>query len=104
MIQIKKKSTFKSLLLQPLYYEPDARPLAVVSELGQRLASHSRLQEAGESRLSLPSRLEPVDSILGLTSRLESSDSRLGLPTPQEIDAIKKVAQILVMLGEQVQK
>lgn len=29
-------------------------------------------------------------------------DARLPLPTPQEIDALRKVAQILAMLGEQV--
>lgn len=35
-------------------------------------------------------------------ARARSRDARLPLPTPQEIDAIRKVAQILAMLGEQV--
>ncbi|KAL4705446.1 hypothetical protein ACJJTC_012833 [Scirpophaga incertulas] len=47
-----------------------------------------------------------VSSIKELSTRLASHahavDARLPLPTPQEIDAIKKVAQILVMLGEQI--
>lgn len=29
-------------------------------------------------------------------------DARLPLPTPQDLQAIKKVAEILVMLGQQV--
>ncbi|CAG9789041.1 unnamed protein product [Diatraea saccharalis] len=39
-----------------------------------------------------------------LTSRLESraQEARLPIPTPQDIETIKKVAQILIMIGEQV--
>uniref|UniRef100_A0A2H1VXW2 SFRICE_020429 n=1 Tax=Spodoptera frugiperda TaxID=7108 RepID=A0A2H1VXW2_SPOFR len=58
--------------VQPL--QPEQRPLSLVSELGSRLGAH-------------PARLQ---------------DARLPLPSPQDLDAIKKVAQILVTLGQQV--
>ncbi|KOB69862.1 ABC-type transporter, integral membrane subunit [Operophtera brumata] len=73
------------------YREPDSRPL---TDLGQRLISHSSLLEprTQDPRLvSHSSLLEP-----------RTQDPRLPIPTPQDIEAIKKVAQILVMLGEQL--
>ncbi|XP_035449789.2 uncharacterized protein LOC118275812 [Spodoptera frugiperda] len=67
-----------ALLLQaganPAPLQPEQRPLSLVSELGSRLGAH-------------PARLQ---------------DARLPLPSPQDLDAIKKVAQILVTLGQQV--
>ncbi|XP_028043532.1 uncharacterized protein LOC114252997 [Bombyx mandarina] len=51
-------------------------PHAVVSDLNSRLASH--------------------------TPRLKAQEPRLPLPSLQELEAIKKVAQILIMLGDQV--
>ncbi|XP_041969666.1 uncharacterized protein LOC121726386 isoform X2 [Aricia agestis] len=56
--------------------QTDHSPLA--AELSSRVASHApRLQDA-------------------------KTDARLPLPSPQEIDAIKRVAQMLIMLGGQV--
>ncbi|CAB3236393.1 unnamed protein product [Arctia plantaginis] len=55
-------------------YQSEGHPLTLVSELTSRLGSH-------------PARLQ---------------DARLSLPTPQDLEAIKKVAQILIMLGQQV--
>ncbi|XP_028167848.1 uncharacterized protein LOC114358164 isoform X2 [Ostrinia furnacalis] len=53
-----------------------------------------------------PESSHPLSAVSGLSSRLaahaQRDDARLPLPTPQELEAIKKVAQILVMLGEQV--
>ncbi|CAK1553354.1 unnamed protein product [Leptosia nina] len=51
--------------------------------------------------------LSPRIASAGHMSRHEAlesrqMDSRLPLPLPQELEAIKKVAQVLVMLGEQV--
>ncbi|CAD0246665.1 unnamed protein product [Spodoptera exigua] len=57
---------------QPL--QPEQRPLSLVSELSSRLGAH-------------PARLQ---------------DARLPLPSSQDLEAIKKVAQILVTLGQQV--
>ncbi|XP_059050830.1 uncharacterized protein LOC131845755, partial [Achroia grisella] len=62
---------------EPIYHDGEYHPLAAVSELTSRLASHSQ-------------HLQPVQ------------EARLPLPTPQDLETIKKVAQILVMLGEQV--
>ncbi|KAG6453222.1 uncharacterized protein LOC115445501 [Manduca sexta] len=59
------------------YFDSDPlSPLTVVSDLNSRLVSHSK--------------------------RLQGQDARLPLPTPQDLEAIKKVAQILVTLGQQV--
>ncbi|KAJ8713775.1 hypothetical protein PYW08_007395 [Mythimna loreyi] len=56
----------------------NSHPLTLVSDLTSRLGTHpSRLQDA--ARLSLPP-----------------------LPSSQDLEAIKKVAQILVTLGQQV--
>ncbi|XP_053613954.1 uncharacterized protein LOC128677266 [Plodia interpunctella] len=52
-------------------------PLAAASELSARLAAHAQHVPA------LP-------------------DPRLPIPTPQDIEVIKKVAQILITLGQQV--
>lgn len=54
-------------------HDEPPHPLAAVSELSSRLAAHAQRE-----------------------------DARLPLPTPQELEAIKKVAQILVTLGAQV--
>uniref|UniRef100_A0A2A4K413 Uncharacterized protein n=1 Tax=Heliothis virescens TaxID=7102 RepID=A0A2A4K413_HELVI len=54
--------------------QADSHPLSLVSDLSSRLGAH-------------PARLQ---------------DARLPLPSPQDLDAIRKVAQILVMLGQQV--
>ncbi|XP_075982986.1 uncharacterized protein LOC142981164 [Anticarsia gemmatalis] len=59
----------------PVAYQPEGLPLTLVSDLTSRLAAH-------------PSRL--------------TQDSRLQLPGPPDLETIKKVAQILVMLGQQV--
>ncbi|XP_022818045.1 uncharacterized protein LOC111350639 [Spodoptera litura] len=68
-----------ALLLGPASANPaplqsEQRPLSLVSELSSRLGA-------------LPARLQ---------------DARLPLPSSQDLDAIKKVAQILVTLGQQV--
>ncbi|XP_026727409.1 uncharacterized protein LOC113493568 [Trichoplusia ni] len=49
----------------------------------------------------------PLSLVSELSSRLGARparlpEARLPLPSPQELDAIKKVAQILVTLGQQV--
>lgn len=74
-------------MLQSLHErERDGEPrLGVVSGLSQRLASHSAAAAAAAA----------ADPRSG-------PETRLPLPSPQELDAIKKVAQILIMLGEQV--
>ncbi|KAM3955880.1 uncharacterized protein ACR2FA_010184 [Aphomia sociella] len=61
----------------PVYREGENRPLAAVTDLSSRLATHSQ---------HLQARQEP----------------RLPLLTPPDLETIKKVAQILIMLGEQV--
>ncbi|KAF9803459.1 hypothetical protein SFRURICE_005263 [Spodoptera frugiperda] len=43
-----------------------------------------------------------VVSALLLQAGANPADARLPLPSPQDLDAIKKVAQILVTLGQQV--
>ncbi|RVE49026.1 hypothetical protein evm_006272 [Chilo suppressalis] len=48
------------------------------------------------------SEAHPLASELSSRLAAHAQDARLPLPTPQDIEAIKKVAQILVMLGEQV--
>ncbi|XP_026761138.1 uncharacterized protein LOC113520072 [Galleria mellonella] len=62
---------------EPIYRDGEYRPLAAVSELTSRLATHTQ-------------HLQPLQ------------EPRLPLPTPPDLETIKKVAQILVMLGEQV--
>ncbi|XP_063387292.1 uncharacterized protein LOC134673258 [Cydia fagiglandana] len=61
-----------------LGHDPSSHPpaLAAVSELTSRVASKA--------------------------PRLNMKDARFPIPGPQDIEAIKKVAQILAMLGEQV--
>ncbi|XP_061721257.1 uncharacterized protein LOC133528065 isoform X2 [Cydia pomonella] len=61
-----------------LGHDPSSHPpaLAAVSELTSRVASKG--------------------------PRLNMKDARFPIPGPQDIEAIKKVAQILAMLGEQV--
>ncbi|PZC81816.1 hypothetical protein B5X24_HaOG212030 [Helicoverpa armigera] len=66
------RATTSPVPLQPL--QADSHPLGLVSELSSRLGAH-------------PARLQ---------------DARLPLPSPQDLDAIRKVAQILVTLGQQV--
>ncbi|XP_060805340.1 uncharacterized protein LOC132902836 [Amyelois transitella] len=57
---------------------PETRlPLAAAADLSSRLAAHT----------------QHVQNI---------PDPRLPVPTPQDIEAIKKVAQILITLGQQV--
>lgn len=63
-------------LRQPFREGEPRSPHAVVSDLNSRLASH--------------------------TPRLQAQEPRLPLPSLQELEAIKKVAQILIMLGDQV--
>ncbi|XP_026490983.2 uncharacterized protein LOC113397054 [Vanessa tameamea] len=56
--------------------QPDHPPLA--AELSSRVAAHtSRLQEPKQ-------------------------DARLPIPTAQDLEAVRKIAQVLVMLGQQV--
>ncbi|CAH2094209.1 unnamed protein product [Euphydryas editha] len=64
------------VLTNPLSIIPPDHP-PLTAELSSRVAAHaSRLQEP--------------------------KDPRLPIPTPQDLEAIRKVAQVLVMLGEQV--
>ncbi|XP_045452996.1 uncharacterized protein LOC123662156 [Melitaea cinxia] len=67
------------------------------------------LAEVSTSPLSLiqsdhpPLTAELSSRMAAHASRLqESKDPRLPIPTPQDLEAIRKVAQVLVMLGEQV--
>lgn len=87
------------LLFTPLLSHSLGQPSAAVRTV---LVKQATLSSASDKLLSQGLLEEVAGGARRVGAGAHARDARLPLPTPQDIEALRKVAQILAMLGEQV--